>query len=78
VVFHVRLNKRAKFGRVQVTGLPAKDKARLERALRSPRARLKGASLTSGKPYDAKRLEAAVGFIGIISARKINWPTRCV
>ena len=63
VVFHVTLNKRARFGRVEVIGLPRKEAAPLEHGLSSSRPRLKGASLKSGKPYDAKRLEAATRFV---------------
>jgi outer membrane protein insertion porin family len=63
LVFHVTLNKRAKFGRVEVTGPPREEAGRVEHALSSLRARLKGASLKSGKPYDPKRLEAATSFI---------------
>ena len=63
LVFHVSLNRKAKFGRVEVTGVPAKDAAGLEQALGSFRARLKGASLKSGKPYDGKRPEAATTFL---------------
>jgi outer membrane protein assembly factor BamA len=63
VVFHVTLNKRAKFGRIEVTGPPRKEATHLEHALNSVRARLKGASAKSGKPYDPKRLEAATSFI---------------
>ena len=63
LIFHVSLNKKAKFGRVEVTGPPQKEAARLEQALRSSRARLKGAYLKTGKPYDAKRLETATSFL---------------
>jgi outer membrane protein insertion porin family len=63
LVFHVTLNKRAKFGRVKVSGPPAEEAARLERAVRSYRARLKGASLNRGKPYTPERLQAAMTYI---------------
>lgn len=63
LIFHVTLHKRARFGRAEVTGPPRKEAARLEHALSSLRARLKGASLKPGKPYDPKRLEAATSFI---------------
>jgi outer membrane protein insertion porin family len=63
VVFHITLNRRAKLGRIEVAGVPAKEAALLERALRSFRARLKGASVKSGKPYDLDRLQAATTFI---------------
>ncbi|HEX2520874.1 MAG TPA: POTRA domain-containing protein, partial [Terriglobia bacterium] len=63
VFFHVNLNKRAKFGRVAVTGPPADQTARLERALRSFRARLRGSSVKEGKPYDPARLQRAINVI---------------
>ena len=37
LVFHVTLNKRAKFGRLKVAGPPPQEAARLERALHSLR-----------------------------------------
>ena len=61
--FHITLGRRAKFGRVKVTGLPDKEATPLERTLGSFRARLKGASLKSGKPYDPERLQKASAFI---------------
>jgi outer membrane protein insertion porin family len=63
LVFHVTLGKRAKVGRVEVTGLPAQEAARVKTALRSLRARLKGALLKEGTPYEAERLRAATSFI---------------
>lgn len=63
VFFHVTLNKRAKFGRVAVTGPAANEAARLEGALRSFRARLRGASLKEGKRYDPERLQRAITVI---------------
>ena len=63
LVFQVTLNQRAKFGHVEVTGLPAGEAARLKRGLRSFRARLKGTSLKEGKRYDPERLQAAAIFI---------------
>lgn len=63
LVFSVALNKRAKLGHVAVTGPPPKEAARLEHALRSFRARLRGASLKSGKPYNPKQLQAATAFV---------------
>ncbi len=63
LVFHVTLNKRAKFGRVEIKGLEAGEAARLERALHSLRARAKGASLIAGKLYEPERIRAATRFI---------------
>jgi outer membrane protein insertion porin family len=63
LVFHVNLNERAKFGRVKVTGPPPSEAARIERALHSLRARLKGANLRRGKPYNPDKLQTAMAFI---------------
>src|SRR5262249_16357004 len=63
LVFHVTLGQQAKFGRVEVTGLPAEDATALQRTLGSFRARLKGASLKPGKPYDPERIHRASAFI---------------
>ncbi len=70
VTFHVTLNKRAKVGRVQMTGPPPSDAARLQRALTSIRARLKGGYMKSGKPYDPASLQAATKFIQYTLARE--------
>jgi outer membrane protein assembly factor BamA len=63
VVFQITLNRRAKLGRIEIEGAPPKEASHLQQALRSYRARLKGAWLKSGKPYDAERLQAATTFI---------------
>ena len=63
VFFHVNLGKPAKIGEVKIIGISAQEATRVEGALRSIRARLKGASLRKGKRYDAERLEAATTFI---------------
>ena len=63
VFFHVALNKRAKFGRVTVTGPAANEAVHLVRALRSFRASLRGASLKEGKRYDPERLQRAIAVI---------------
>ncbi len=63
LIFNTTLGRRAKFGRVEVTGLPAKDANSLQRALGSIRTRLKGASLKPGKPFDPERIQRASSFI---------------
>ena len=63
VIFHVNLNKHAKLGRITVIGLPPQQASRLERVLGSFFARLKGASLKSGKPYDPERIQAAAHYL---------------
>ena len=63
LVFHVTLNQRAKLGKVEVAGPPPREAAKLKAALHSWSARLKGASLSSGKPYDADRIRAAADLL---------------
>jgi len=63
IIYRVTLNRHAKFGQVQVTGLPPDQAARLQRDLRSLRARMKGASVRQGKPYDADKIRAATEYI---------------
>jgi len=61
--FHVALNRRAEFGSVEVSGLPEEEAARIEDALHSIRARIRGAYVKPGKTYDSQRLRSAAGFI---------------
>jgi outer membrane protein insertion porin family len=63
VRFSVALNKRAKFGAVEVHGLPEREQQHLHSAFRSLSARLKGASLIPGKPYNTDHLRAATALI---------------
>jgi len=63
IIYHVTLNQHAKFGQVQVAGLPPDEAAQLQRALRSFHARLKGASVRPGKPYNADRIRAANDYL---------------
>ena len=63
VVYVVTLNKRAKLGKIRVTGTTPQEAARLEADLRSIRARLKSANLNTGHRYDARRLQSAEAFL---------------
>ena len=63
LIFHVTLNKRAKLGRVSVTGPPPQEAARLENFLTSFRAWFRGASLKTGKAYDPERIQAAARYL---------------
>jgi outer membrane protein insertion porin family len=63
VRFGVDLKQRAKVGQVIFTGATPQETARLERGLRSIRARLRGAYLKSGKTYSMNRLQNATTFL---------------
>jgi len=63
VAFHVQLGKRARIGKVEITGAPATEDQKLEHTVRSLRARFTGALLKPGKPYGEKRIKAAVALI---------------
>jgi outer membrane protein assembly factor BamA len=63
VFFHINLRQRAKFGQIVLTGASEDATMRLQRALRSIRARLRGASLRSGKTYSLGKLEKATNLM---------------
>ncbi len=63
LIFHVTLHRRARFGRIVITGPPPSEARRLERSLRSLWAVLRGASLKTGKPYSRSRIGAAFGYL---------------
>lgn len=60
VVFNVTLNKKARVGQVKVTGTDPKEAAHLEGTVHSFAAKLKAQSLSPGKPFRPKRIQAAV------------------
>jgi outer membrane protein insertion porin family len=63
VKFVVNLGKQARIGSVTVEGPSEPEAAHLVRSLRSPRARLSGGQLKSGKPYSAPRIDAATALM---------------
>ncbi len=63
VTYLVSLNKRAKLGKILITGPTPVVSARLEGALHSIRARLKDANLKRGQHYSPNRLQAAESFL---------------
>ena len=63
VIFDINLKKQAKFGKLTITGAAPEQIERLSSALRSFRARLRGASLKEGKSYSQRRVGAATNFL---------------
>ena len=63
VTFDVNLRHRAHFGEIKITGSSPEQTRRLQRSLRSLRARLRGAYLKPGKTYSRKRLQTAITFM---------------
>jgi outer membrane protein assembly factor BamA len=63
IAFHVQLGKHARIGKVEIVGPPAAEDRRLERTVRSLRARFTGALLKPGKPYGAARIKSALALI---------------
>ena len=61
--FVCQLNKPAKIGVVNISGLSDEQAADVRRSLRSFWARLTGASLKSGKKYSDKRINKSLGYI---------------
>ena len=63
VLFDVKLRRRSKFGNISIGGLSPEDTTRLEKSLRSLRARIRGAYLKPGKPYSSKKIQSAIKFL---------------
>jgi outer membrane protein insertion porin family len=59
VEFHTELNRRARFGKVTVTGVEPQEAANLQRSITTFRARLRNAAVRPGKTYSFKRLQNA-------------------
>lgn len=63
VVFHVDLNRHAKFGKVILKGAPPEEEQRLQDALKSWRARVRGLSVRTGKSYSLKRIQNTTQYL---------------
>ena len=63
IAFNTQLGKHARIGRVDIVGPPAAEDHKLERTLRSLRARFTGALLKPGKSYSSTRIKSAVALI---------------
>jgi outer membrane protein insertion porin family len=63
VIFHAKLNRRGKFGNVVLDGAPPAEQKKLQGALRSWMARLRGAAIRRGKPYSLKNVENATQYL---------------
>ncbi len=61
--FEVTLNEKAKFGQVAIVGPPPREVLRLQGALRSIRAWVRGASVEPGENFSRDRLEAAQRYL---------------
>ena len=59
MVFHLTLNKHAKFGEVKITGTTPEDAEQLKSAIHSLMASLRQAAIRSGKSYSLKKLQNA-------------------
>lgn len=63
VVFHVRLNRHAKFGKVSLKGAPQEEEQRLQKALKSWVARVRVSAIRAGKPYSLRRIQNATQYL---------------
>jgi len=63
VVFHVSLNRHAKFGKVILKGVSPEDEQRLQKALKSWVARVRVSSIRAGKPYSLRRIQNATQYL---------------
>jgi outer membrane protein assembly factor BamA len=63
IAFHTELGKQARVGKVELVGPPEREGQKLERTLRSLRARFTGALVKTGKPYSQTRIKSAMTLI---------------
>ena len=63
VVFHVTLNKRAKFGEVEIEGASPEETAHLKAVSHSFMARIRGSAIRRGKTYNMKTLGNASQYL---------------
>lgn len=63
VFFDVDLKRRAKFGKVILTGASDAETQRLQKSLASWMARLRGTSIKTGKPYSMGKLDKATTYL---------------
>ncbi len=63
VVFHVNLRRKAKFGKIILTGTSEEETRRLAGSLHSWGARMRGAYLKTGKTYSFKKLQTATTYL---------------
>jgi outer membrane protein insertion porin family len=63
VIFHVTLNRRSKFGQIDIAGTTPQQTAKLSHDLQTGWARLRGAAIRPGKNYRRKTLTNATQFL---------------
>ena len=63
VIFHTTLNRRARFGQVEISGTTPDETAHLQKVLRSWRARIRGSAIRQGKSYSLRTLENATQYL---------------
>lgn len=63
IVFDCRLNRLARYGEIHIQGLSATQATRMQNALKSIWARVRGASLKPGKKYSQQQINKAIGYI---------------
>ena len=63
VNFRTNLNRHAKFGNVILKGAPPEEEQRLQHALKSWMARVRGSAIRTGKPYSLRRVQNATQYL---------------
>ncbi len=63
VIFHVDLHRHAKFGKVIFKGAPPEEEPRLQKALKSSRARVRGSDIRNGKSYSLRKVQNAIQYL---------------
>ena len=74
VNFRVSLNRHAKFGNVILKGAPPEEEQRLQRALKSWMARVRGSAIRTGKSYSLRRVQNATQYLEVaVDQPRLSW-----
>ncbi len=76
VSFAVQMGKQARISSVKIEGPDPSEDARLQKAVRSLRARLSGGLLKSGKPYTPERVSSATALLKRMLSRQHRLESR--
>ena len=70
VRFVITMGRKARFGKVTLNGASPEESARLQAVLKSKLARLRGSSISEGKPYSLKIIQSATTYMQAALAKQ--------
>lgn len=70
VIYQITLGRKAKFGKLVLTGVSPAESAHLQEVLKSKLARLRGSAIREGKPYSLKTVQSATTYMQTALAKQ--------